>query len=112
MARRRRGAEAGALDHYARCVLLFDGRDEAALAQARVHWSAFRKDGRPVAYWRQGAERGCTLHQCTTVQSWSENLGHMLSLQDHWFLVVVDTFPGTRETARRLRRRAPPRCPA
>ena len=52
------GADAGSLDGYARCILLFDGRDEAALAQARRQWSAFRKDGRPVAYWRQGAERG------------------------------------------------------
>ena len=52
------GAEAGALNDYRRCVLLFDGRDEAALAQARRQWSAFRKDGLPTAYWRQGAERG------------------------------------------------------
>ena len=52
------GAEAGALDDYQRCILLFDGRDEAALAQARGQWSAFRKAGLPTAYWRQGAERG------------------------------------------------------
>jgi len=52
------GAEAGALDGYQRCILLFDGRDEAATAQARRQWSAFRKTGLSTAYWRQGAERG------------------------------------------------------
>src|SRR5580692_10598417 len=29
------GAEAGPLDDYARCILLFDGRDEAAVTAAR-----------------------------------------------------------------------------
>ena len=52
------GAAAGALDGYQRCILLFDGRDEAATAEARRQWSEFRKSGLPVAYWRQGAERG------------------------------------------------------
>jgi DNA polymerase-3 subunit chi len=52
------GAEAGDLAGYQRCVLLFDGRDEGVVAQARVQWSTFRKQGLPVAYWRQGVERG------------------------------------------------------
>ena len=52
------GAEAGELSHYQRCILLFDGRDEGAVIQARGQWAAFRKQGLPVAYWRQGAERG------------------------------------------------------
>ncbi|HEX4182288.1 MAG TPA: DNA polymerase III subunit chi [Caulobacteraceae bacterium] len=52
------GAEAGELGEYERCILLFDGRDEAALGQARRQWAAFRKSGQPTAYWRQGAERG------------------------------------------------------
>ena len=52
------GAEAGLLDDYERCILLFDGRDEAAVAAARQQWSGFRKQGLSVAYWRQGAERG------------------------------------------------------
>lgn len=52
------GADAGPLEAYERCILLFDGRDEAALAQARRQWSSFRKEGRSTAYWRQGAERG------------------------------------------------------
>ena len=52
------GAEAGSLDDYERCILLFDGRDEAAVAAARRQWSGFRKQELSVAYWRQGAERG------------------------------------------------------
>jgi len=52
------GAEPGDLSPYARCIVLFDGRDEAALAQARARWKTFRDEGRPVSYWRQGEERG------------------------------------------------------
>ncbi len=52
------GAEPGDLAGLARCVLLFDGRDESALSQARGRWSGFKKAGHPVSYWRQGAERG------------------------------------------------------
>jgi DNA polymerase III subunit chi len=52
------GAESGPLDAYQRCVLLFDGRDEAAVVEARRRWSGFRKQGLSVAYWRQGPERG------------------------------------------------------
>ncbi len=52
------GAEAGDLDPYERCIVLFDGRDEAALARARESWKAFKTAGRPVSYWKQGAERG------------------------------------------------------
>jgi DNA polymerase-3 subunit chi len=52
------GAEPGALAAYARCILLFDGRDEAATALARQRWKAFKADGLPVSYWQQGAERG------------------------------------------------------
>jgi DNA polymerase-3 subunit chi len=52
------GAEAGALDGYQRCILLFDGRDEAATVRARKQWSAFKASGLTATYWRQGAERG------------------------------------------------------
>ena len=52
------GAEAGDLGAYERCVLLFDGRDPAALGQAREQWKTFKAAGLPVSYWRQGAERG------------------------------------------------------
>lgn len=52
------GAEAGDLEPYERCIVLFDGRDEAALGKARASWKAFKDEGRPVSYWKQGAERG------------------------------------------------------
>jgi DNA polymerase III subunit chi len=47
------GAEPGELAGFERCVVVFDGRDEAALAQARSQWSAARAKGHPVSYWRQ-----------------------------------------------------------
>ena len=52
------GAEAGDLTGYARCVLLFDGRDEAAVAAARGRWSGFKAAGCAVSYWRQGETGG------------------------------------------------------
>jgi DNA polymerase-3 subunit chi len=51
------GAEAGALDGFTRCILLFDGRDEDALAQARKRWKEVKALGLPASYWRQ-ADRG------------------------------------------------------
>jgi DNA polymerase-3 subunit chi len=52
------GAAAGDLADFERCILIFDGQDEAALAQARGQWAAFKEAGHEVAYWRQGAEKG------------------------------------------------------
>ena len=52
------GAEAGDVSAYRRCVLLFDGRDEAALAAARGRWSGFKQTGATVSYWRQGETGG------------------------------------------------------
>ena len=52
------GAEAGDIAGYARCVLLFDGRDEAAVAAARGRWSKFKAAGAAVSYWRQGETGG------------------------------------------------------
>jgi DNA polymerase-3 subunit chi len=52
------GAEAGDIAAFERCVLLFDGRDEAAVAPARRRWSAFKAAGHAVSYWRQGETGG------------------------------------------------------
>ena len=52
------GAEPGDLTPHERCIVLFDGRDEAALGQARSRWKTFKAEGRPISYWRQGDERG------------------------------------------------------
>ena len=52
------GAEPGDISPFRRCILVFDGRDEGALAAARGRWSAFKRDGREVSYWRQGEQGG------------------------------------------------------
>lgn len=51
------GAEAPDSEHFARCVLLFDGNDEEALADARRRWTEAKAVGADVSYWRQ-TERG------------------------------------------------------
>ena len=52
------GAEAGDLAGFERCVLMFDGRDEAAVAEARGRWRDFKATGATVSYWRQGETGG------------------------------------------------------
>lgn len=49
------GADEGDLTGYARCLVLFDGRDEAALAKARTQWKSVKAKGLPASYWRQQA---------------------------------------------------------
>lgn len=49
------GAEFGEIGGYDRCVVLFDGRDDAALAKARVQWSQAKAQGYGCSYWRQAA---------------------------------------------------------
>ena len=50
-------AEAPDLGTFERCLELFDGRDERAVALARARWKAAQADGHQVVYWRQN-ERG------------------------------------------------------
>jgi DNA polymerase-3 subunit chi len=50
--------EPGDLTGYARCVVIFDGREESALLAARAMWARFKKAGHGVTYWRQGESRG------------------------------------------------------
>ena len=49
------GAEPGDLAGYNRCLVLFDGADEAQLRRARTQWSEVKGRGLPVSYWRQQA---------------------------------------------------------
>lgn len=42
-----------ALKDLARVVLLFDGRDEAALAAARAAWKDAKAGGHDVTYWKE-----------------------------------------------------------
>lgn len=50
------GAELGETETYARCFILFDGRDEAAVAAERHRWKALKEAGADLAYWRQDSE--------------------------------------------------------
>jgi len=50
------GAEWGEIAAFSRVILLFDGRDEAALAAARERWGNYKAKGFSVAYWQQGAD--------------------------------------------------------
>ncbi|THD62899.1 DNA polymerase III subunit chi [Phenylobacterium sp.] len=49
------GAEPGELAGFERCLVLFDGADEAQLAVARAQWSAIKAAGAQVSYWKQQA---------------------------------------------------------
>jgi len=51
------GAKAADLAAFERCIVIFDGKDEEAVAAARASWAAWRAAGHEVVYWRQG-ERG------------------------------------------------------
>jgi DNA polymerase III subunit chi len=53
------GVEAGGADEeFDFVVLIFEGRDEAALAHARGEWRRLKDEGRPISYWRETDEGG------------------------------------------------------
>ena len=52
------GAELGDVSAYARCLVLFDGRDETAVARAREQWKQVKATGSTASYWRQTEEGG------------------------------------------------------
>ena len=43
-------------ERYQRLVLIFDGTDEAALADARAAWKVLKERGLDVTYWQQDGE--------------------------------------------------------
>jgi DNA polymerase-3 subunit chi len=47
------GADPGELDGYERCVVIFNGGDEAQLAVARAQWSTLKGRGHAASYWKQ-----------------------------------------------------------
>lgn len=51
------GVNAGDLSRYTRCLDIFDGNDESAVAAARRRWSAAKAAGHQLVYWQQ-TERG------------------------------------------------------
>lgn len=50
------GAEPGDLGGYTRALVLFDGKDDGQLAQARKQWSALKSAGAALSYWKQSPE--------------------------------------------------------
>ena len=53
------GAEAGPADAgFDAVVLLFEGRDEEAIAEARREWKRLKDAGQAVSYWREGEDGG------------------------------------------------------
>lgn len=47
------GAVPGDIDGYERCVLMFDGRDDQAVAAARAEWQTIKTAGHDATYWQQ-----------------------------------------------------------
>ena len=47
------GAELGDLAGFERCFVVFDGRDEASVTDARALWARLKKAGGSLAYWKQ-----------------------------------------------------------
>lgn len=43
---------------YERVALLFDGRDEEAVAEARREWTAVKAAGATLSYWRESEDGG------------------------------------------------------
>ncbi len=43
---------------YDRVILLFDGRDEEARAEARRQWTLLKSAGAALSYWREGDDGG------------------------------------------------------
>lgn len=52
------GVDPAFVGDFARCLDLFDGNDEAAVAAARRRWKAWSEAGHEVAYWQQTAQGG------------------------------------------------------
>ena len=50
------GSELGATETYARCFIIFEGRDEAALHGARERWRVLKGQGANLAHWKQSDE--------------------------------------------------------
>src|SRR5271168_4786320 len=53
------GSRTARLGEYERVCELFDGNDEASLAEARRRWSTYKDSGHDLSYWQQG-EKGWT----------------------------------------------------
>ena len=52
------GTDSPHLDRFERCVLMFDGNDEEALAAARRRWLAYKSAGHTLTYNQQTEQGG------------------------------------------------------
>jgi DNA polymerase-3 subunit chi len=52
------GADSAQLDRFERCVLMFDGTDEEALAAARRRWQTYKSAGHKLTYNQQTEQGG------------------------------------------------------
>ncbi len=50
------GSDMSLKEEFERCFIIFDGRDDAALATARGRWKALKEAGANLAYWKQSDE--------------------------------------------------------
>jgi DNA polymerase-3 subunit chi len=51
-------ATAGDIDEFERCLEMFDGRDEEAVAAARIRWRGYSDNGHNLTYWQQTDQGG------------------------------------------------------
>ncbi len=51
-------AAAGLADAYERLILMFDGNDEEAVADAREQWKSFKEAEYTLSYWQQNENGG------------------------------------------------------
>jgi DNA polymerase-3 subunit chi len=52
------GADSASLGRFERCVLMFDGTDETALAAARQRWQVYKAGGHKLTYHQQTDQGG------------------------------------------------------
>lgn len=50
------GSEMTLKEEFERCFIIFDGRDDVALATARARWKTLKEAGSALAYWKQSDE--------------------------------------------------------
>jgi DNA polymerase-3 subunit chi len=50
------GADPASLAAFTRCVTIFDGADEAAVAAARAFWKEVKASGHEATYWKQSPQ--------------------------------------------------------
>lgn len=52
------GVDSPSLSSFERCLDLFDGNDEEAIASARDRWKKYKDQGHIITYWKQSVSGG------------------------------------------------------